>query len=51
VTRALLFVCQNQEDETGGSYGEGKCLPSFCGETEQRNHLEELGLDGRTILK
>jgi hypothetical protein len=28
-----------------------KCIQSFGGETEEKDHLEEMGVDGRILLK
>ena len=35
-----------------GTYGlEERCILSFGGETKERNHLEDLGLNGMVVLK
>jgi hypothetical protein len=42
----------NDLDGACGMYGrQDRCIQGFGGETRERNQLEDLGIDGRIILK
>jgi len=42
----------NDLDGACGTYGrQDRCIQGFGGETRERNQLEDLGIDGRIILK
>jgi hypothetical protein len=37
---------------TCGTYGGKRCIRDFCGENlKERDHVEDLGVDGRIILQ
>jgi hypothetical protein len=45
-------IKKNEKDGACGTYaGQKKCIHSFGGKTQGRDHLEDLGVNGNMVLK